>query len=199
MSYAILGTDDSCSTCEACGKKNLKKVVVLGVLDADGNQTAEVRYGVDCAALAYKGKKTKKYADRVWALAQQETARSEGRRFGEALGQAMLVDVCPLKASEGKLAIHSTFEHFLHTTGEPYLAAGVSATFGPFTVHRGAIPAAWSEHRMLEELRGLLCGEVITACTEIAFPSGLVDDLNAARRYSAALAAYDVLATWRPT
>jgi hypothetical protein len=45
----ILGINDEVTTCECCGKTNLKKTVVLGT------ETGELRYGTSCAARALLG------------------------------------------------------------------------------------------------------------------------------------------------
>lgn len=42
----VLGINDDVTTCECCGKTNLKKTVVLAT------ETGEVHYGVNCAARA---------------------------------------------------------------------------------------------------------------------------------------------------
>lgn len=47
--YRILGINDDVTTCECCGKSNLKKTVVLG------SDSGEVHFGVDCAARAMLG------------------------------------------------------------------------------------------------------------------------------------------------
>lgn len=44
MGWRILGKNDEVTTCECCGKTNLKLTVIL--TNGDG----EVRYGRDCAA-----------------------------------------------------------------------------------------------------------------------------------------------------
>jgi len=44
--WRVLGKNDEVTTCECCGKSNLKLTVVL----TDGDR--EVRYGRDCAARA---------------------------------------------------------------------------------------------------------------------------------------------------
>lgn len=41
----VLGTTDDCTTCECCGRENLKSTVVLSI---DGGDP--VHYGCDCAA-----------------------------------------------------------------------------------------------------------------------------------------------------
>lgn len=47
----ILGITADVTTCECCGRTNLKKTVAL---ETDGRQ---VHFGVDCAALAMRGSK----------------------------------------------------------------------------------------------------------------------------------------------
>lgn len=47
--YRLVGINDEVTTCECCGKSNLKCTVVLGT---DGG---EVRFGRDCAARALAG------------------------------------------------------------------------------------------------------------------------------------------------
>lgn len=51
--YRVKGTTDEVTTCELCGKVELKGTVVLAVLDADGNEGDGVCYfGTACAAKA---------------------------------------------------------------------------------------------------------------------------------------------------
>ncbi len=73
----ILGINDDVTVCECCGKKNLKKTVVL---DRDGEV---LHYGTDCAAAALHGSKGSKNRAKVdleaqavaWALRRMsETA-----------------------------------------------------------------------------------------------------------------------------
>lgn len=52
MNVDYIGITDESDVCECCGRRGLKRVVRLAVLDADGNREDEVRYGVDCAARA---------------------------------------------------------------------------------------------------------------------------------------------------
>lgn len=49
--YKLLGITDETTTCECCGKTNLKSVVVLQMVD--GGEI--VRYGSQCAAKALRG------------------------------------------------------------------------------------------------------------------------------------------------
>lgn len=55
-SYELLGIDDEVTTCECCGKTNLKCTAVLAILDADSTARGEVRFGRDCAARALRVK-----------------------------------------------------------------------------------------------------------------------------------------------
>lgn len=48
MAAKILGINDEVTTCECCGRTNLKKTVVLGT------EHGEVRYGTACAAKALR-------------------------------------------------------------------------------------------------------------------------------------------------
>lgn len=50
--FKILGCNDDQTTCDKCGRSNLKKTVVL-----DSDQFGIVRYGVDCAATSLLGNK----------------------------------------------------------------------------------------------------------------------------------------------
>ena len=48
--FKILGTSDSIETCEHCGKSNLKRGAVLGVLDDGGAVMGELNVGLTCAS-----------------------------------------------------------------------------------------------------------------------------------------------------
>ncbi len=53
ITFKIIGITDDSHICECCGKKNLKKVVVMENIDTG----SIVRYGTDCAAKAMRIKK----------------------------------------------------------------------------------------------------------------------------------------------
>lgn len=56
--YANRGTTDDVTTCQICGKPELRGTVILGILDADGN-TEDVTYaGTTCAARVIGGQAT---------------------------------------------------------------------------------------------------------------------------------------------
>lgn len=51
--YRVRGTTSDVTTCELCGREDLRGTVALAVLDAEGNDTGEtVHYGSDCGARA---------------------------------------------------------------------------------------------------------------------------------------------------
>jgi hypothetical protein len=55
--YRVHGITDDTDTCEVCGKTELRRVVMLAVLDADGNAEEMIYAGTTCAArkLAQRG------------------------------------------------------------------------------------------------------------------------------------------------
>lgn len=55
MTFKILGITDAVSTCDCCGKKNLKKAVELENPEGD-----IVFFGTDCAGAALYGRKDRK-------------------------------------------------------------------------------------------------------------------------------------------
>lgn len=74
----VLGTTDETSTCECCGKTNLKKVVVLEI------EGEIVRYGCDCASKALRVPmypKHKPSPAAIWNTAQWAKAGKERREM----------------------------------------------------------------------------------------------------------------------
>ena len=56
MAFKVLGATDERTTCDCCGKTNLKMTVALERLDADKNGTGDVvHFGRDCASRAMLG------------------------------------------------------------------------------------------------------------------------------------------------
>lgn len=78
--WKILGKNDEVTTCECCGKSNLKLTVVM----TDGER--EVRYGRDCAARALAPKIGGRVYGQMTALKVQRLAeRAEYDRDRAAL------------------------------------------------------------------------------------------------------------------
>ncbi|WP_338704383.1 hypothetical protein V2W30_41405 (plasmid) [Streptomyces sp. Q6] len=73
--WIIKGVVDDTDTCECCGRTNLKRVVALMPLDADGNEEGDVSYyGTSCAATALRWTHT-----RVANTARAANARANSR------------------------------------------------------------------------------------------------------------------------
>lgn len=49
--YKVLGINDEQTTCDCCGRKGLKRTVVLEIWENDENTLEIMRVGVDCAAI----------------------------------------------------------------------------------------------------------------------------------------------------
>lgn len=67
----VMGITDDVTTCECCGRVNLKCTVALDKCDAEGNTTGEVvHYGRDCASKALKGNNKPANVKNIEALAR---------------------------------------------------------------------------------------------------------------------------------
>lgn len=65
MTFTLLGLTDAVSTCDCCGKRNLKVAVEME------NEAGEVvHYGRDCAGAALYGRKDRKNGERAALLAK---------------------------------------------------------------------------------------------------------------------------------
>lgn len=83
--YRVLGTNDEQTHCDVCPQVNLKKTVVLEILDVEGNGNGEIiRVGTTCAGML-TGKpsaKIKKLAETMdYAAAQALAGRRENARL----------------------------------------------------------------------------------------------------------------------
>lgn len=90
--FRVLGTTDDVTTCELCGRDELKGTIRLGVLDADGNVEGTVYYGASCGAKA-AGWTTKDVRKAATAAdrAAAEAARAERAAKAEADYQASVL------------------------------------------------------------------------------------------------------------
>lgn len=82
--YRVAGFTDEITTCELCGKPELKGTVQMIALDADGNDDTDHYFGSSCAAKA-AGWTQKKVKDDVRSVAFQKAAArraEEDRLFG---------------------------------------------------------------------------------------------------------------------
>lgn len=99
--FRVMGTTDEVTTCEHCGRDELKGTIRLGVLDEDGNVDDVTYFGAVCGAKAAgwttcEIRKAASAADRAAA----EAARTERqRKADEEYAASVLLrytDQCPL-------------------------------------------------------------------------------------------------------
>ncbi len=50
--FKVLGISDEVTECHCCGRMDLKRTIILGILDADGTVIDQTHYGTECAAAA---------------------------------------------------------------------------------------------------------------------------------------------------
>lgn len=110
MTYKILGITDAVSTCDCCGKKNLKRAVELENPEGD-----IVFFGSDCAGAALYGRKDRKNGQ-----------AAELRARVVAKCRAALPTVLAMIA-DGKDMIE------VSKALTPVLGAGRNVTFGTFS------------------------------------------------------------------
>jgi len=95
--FTLLGIDDEVTTCELCGKADLKCTMVLSENDADGDGVGEVRYGRDCGARALGWKVSADRAEKLvrgtaridwWTIEKIWRATDGGCNYaGPAIGE----------------------------------------------------------------------------------------------------------------
>jgi len=90
--YRILGTTEEHTTCWNCGREDLTKTVVMGVLDADGNVVAAEYMGTTCASHAAKMDqkdvtKEARAADTAKAEAEARQRRADNRTKEDVIAE----------------------------------------------------------------------------------------------------------------
>jgi hypothetical protein len=80
LTYQVKGTTGDVTTCELCGRDELKGTVVLQPLDADGNPDGDPCYfGTGCAAKA-AGWTQRQVTTRIKAIVEEERERQAAQR-----------------------------------------------------------------------------------------------------------------------
>lgn len=109
--YALKGVNDDESVCVVCGKVELKRVMWLVELDADGNQTGEPFHcGTTCGArlLGYTqskiSTKVKRFASDVWQ--KRETIR---RKMEVELGYEVQMSLIPVGITYAERTAHAAY------------------------------------------------------------------------------------------
>lgn len=95
--FKTFGTTTEYTTCENCGRENLKKTIVMGIVDVDGNRDGnESHFGVVCAA-KLSGRTEKEIKEEVKEL---EKVQSEGElsQAVETMKQNVLDLACTIPA-----------------------------------------------------------------------------------------------------
>lgn len=81
MTFKILGLTDERTTCECCGKVNLKCTVALEHVDAEGHGTGNITYyGRDCASRAKFGRTSPALVKKIEAAANSEMYNAKMNR-----------------------------------------------------------------------------------------------------------------------
>lgn len=74
MKYGLIGSTDDVTTCDCCGKQNLKKTVILSILDDDNNDNGDYAFfGSTCAENALYNNKQSKTASKVKGIKNKVT------------------------------------------------------------------------------------------------------------------------------
>jgi hypothetical protein len=92
-SYRVRGTTDDVTTCQQCGKPELKGTVILDILDEDGNTEDVIYAGTTCAAKMAGG--------RVAGAKIRQQATAADYRRGEIVrtAQEILAYYAPFEAA----------------------------------------------------------------------------------------------------
>lgn len=107
--FKIDGITDDRTTCECCGRTNLKRTVRLIILDADGTATGSTYYGTECAAIATR--RTNANVTKIARERQAEADRRDARRAGYAEILAYAEGVFELARERAGELDSGVFEH----------------------------------------------------------------------------------------
>jgi hypothetical protein len=125
--YAVRGTTNEVTTCEQCGRDELKGTVVLQPLDADGNPDGDCCYfGTSCAAKA-AGWTQREVTRRVTA------AKKEAKTAAASAARAAF-----WKARNEETAAYEQWVNETYPTGRPAAEYGVAALWAQFRATRDA-------------------------------------------------------------
>jgi hypothetical protein len=126
--FRYLGVTDDCTTCEHCGRSDLKSTVVLQILDADGNPESVAYYGSHCAATALKIRGGSRAVLAAATSARQQTLT---------------------RAAEARNALGF---YGLPWTGSPEPKALAAAVMQYIDVHRHA---SWAASKTIDDWKGM--------------------------------------------
>lgn len=81
--FKIMGITGDFDTCECCGKTGLKRTVIMGIKDEDGNVIDVRYYGSNCAAMATRFRGTKRSIEKIAEQAQRDAEEAERNKVVE--------------------------------------------------------------------------------------------------------------------
>jgi hypothetical protein len=129
--FRVLGTTDEVTSCDYCGRVELKGTVKLAILDEDSNDTGElVYYGSGCAAKAGKRKvkdirDEAKAADAAAREAEWAARQEKGRQFSAARDAWVAENVGPDAMDHPRRYGYSStvmlVDAFMEATGTPWV------------------------------------------------------------------------------
>lgn len=91
MKFRAIGLTDDVTTCECCGKQNLKRTVMMLQLDADGNGIDVFYFGTTCAE-----RNTRKSKSRIEREIIEEKNRREQEEEAERCRQRWAQEMVPV-------------------------------------------------------------------------------------------------------
>lgn len=118
--YAVLGVNDDQAHCDACGRNDLKRVVAIVPLDADGNWDGPVSYvGTDCASRLTSAGGGTRDAKRIQneALAERSRVKAElDERHGRLPQYERIVAIgrAALATSDDRVEASNAVDSALH-------------------------------------------------------------------------------------
>lgn len=132
--YQVIGTTNDVTTCELCGRDELKGTVMLVALDLDGNPDGDPGYfGTSCAATA-AGWTQGEVKARV-ATIKRAAAAAEKK---EQAGKAAAARVAFWKARKAEEQAYAAWLKETYPTGSPVKEYGVAALWSQFRATQSA-------------------------------------------------------------
>ena len=129
--YSVKGTTNDVTTCEQCGRDELRATVVLQPLDADGNPDGDpAHFGTSCAAAAAEWTQ-REVTHRITA------AKREAKATAVAAARAAF-----WKARHEETAAFSRWLKETYPTGRPAAEYGVAVLWAEFRAARDAAKTA---------------------------------------------------------
>lgn len=132
--YQVIGTTNDVTTCELCGRDELKGTVMLVALDLDGNPEGDPSYfGTSCAATA-AGWTQGEVKARV-AVAKKEAKAAEKKAKAD---EAAAARVAFWKARKEEEQAYYAWLKETYPTGSPVKEYGVAALWAQFRATQSA-------------------------------------------------------------